>query len=1554
MSPSQDESVPSNLASGDDKLTSALAQLRLKLLDLTGRNRLINFKHTAGKSLQFVEGQFAAIYQKLVEANNKIEILGLPEPARREWVERNGRLSRPDPKDWARKQNIPTEYDLPFPDDGCGHANVRALMYPDDLAKHCRKIEREAVLAIEETGANMLFLVLGFLEFPDQQDSGRIFAAPLISIPVTMAKAEKGGKQVFFLQHTGDDISDNLSLYEKLKNDYGLTLPEVDEDQADIEGYFLAIQKIIKAYPQFSVRRRASLCILSFTNMLLVRDLDPANWPQKEDRNNLTDHPIIKIVFEGTSGEEGTSLSFAQEHSVEEEPGATIPLVYDADSSQHSALVDAHSLGKNLVIEGPPGTGKSQTITNLIAACLATGKKVLFVAEKLAALDVVKNRLTLAGLEPFALELHSNKTNKKRVLEELAKRIKFHATCPVDLPKKLQEIEAHRSELKAYSDIINAIAHNAFGLTLHQVMWRAEKHRQALSVEEAFLTQIVIADATEISAFKLSGRMDCLRHLGSQYSEIGGFDTDSTFWGFFPERIIPGDEVQLRNTFTTSCEWAGQFAVDGRAIGELLQGDVVGLSLEFANTQLEVLKNLLATVDEKQPLHLIPGFFAGDTTGNRARHLLEELSVQIERYQRLHPAVKEGLRLESSVTQTKLNELNQLQRLAEQCGTVLGNSNEISRLTDALVRDHERLSSGLGAIGEFCKSKGIPFDGSRQNMLRIAEFAQLVIEAPVDLFHLQCTGLARDGCYPALEALSKLQGACFALEKEMGEELYLDALPPEATIKEAILTLREGDAWYRNFQGPWRSAISLHKRLQRIKQRIPAKDRLGQLETLSSLLQLKDRWKSHPAWLQYLGFPAPAVPHELDGYVALARWNRAIQVSQEEIQSTIFTPTELDARKAINLRHEFAVFNTNLATAHDALKHLDLLPKLSEACGTQSIEKVAKFVKAFSDELASQLDWIRSETLAQSSFSRVLSACEAAVERQQISIEVNTNSEVRNLLGEWFAGADTDIQEALNALSFGQGIDGLNLSGQIKAKLRSAHPGETAVEIADALQNVCNGLTHVAELEKQLAAFGKIELSVWFRADISDSLADFSSSLAGKLSKAADEADLLIPWSLYIARRKEADDMGLANFVNLLERTQVKPGEIADAYAYCTYYTIVREAFRNVPQLGRFTGLKHNQIRDEFKRLDKEIIHLRGKEIAALCCKNTRPPSGRNGTLVDDRTEMVLLNYLLPQQRPRMPVRKMLKRAGRTVQALKPCFMMGPQAVAQYLVPGAIQFDLVIMDEASQLKPEEAVGSIARGGQLVVVGDPKQLPPTSFFSRMTQSIEDDEQYSTTDAESILDVCTAQFHPTRALRWHYRSQHHSLIAFSNQHFYRNNLIIFPSPYGQSSRLGVRATYLADAIYENQTNLKEAKRVVDAVAEHLTTRPDESLGVVTLNIKQRDLIAELLEERLRNLKGADAYRERWVKEGQPLFIKNLENVQGDERDVIIISTTFGKPPGASAVRQNFGPISRQGGWRRLNVLFTRARKSIAIYTSLRPEDIVMDGTTPDGTKALRNYL
>lgn len=1539
-------------------LTSALEQLRLKLLDLTGRNRLINFKHTAGKSLQFVEGHPAAIYQKLVEANNKasISVLGLPEPARRDWVERNGRLQRPEPREWAKSAGVSTGYDISGAGEDSVESNVRALMYPDDLAKHCRKIEREATLAIEETGANMLFLVLGFLEFPDQRDSDKAFTAPLISVPVSLQKKEVAGIQQFSLLYTGDDISENLSLREKLRNDFGLVLPELAEEQIEINGYFAEIQAIIKKQPGFALKHRVSLCLLSFSNMLLVRDLDPTKWPSNGDQNSLIDHPIVREVFEGRADDGGAGFSLAEEHLVEEGPGASIPLVYDADSSQHSALIDVLSLKKNLVIEGPPGTGKSQTITNLIAACLAEGKKVLFVAEKLAALEVVKNRLSLAGLEPFVLELHSNKTNKKRVLEEIAKRTTFRPNNPGDLPRLQQQLEAHRKDLKAYTDLINSIAHNAFGLTLHQIMWRAEKHRQGLSNEESMLSQINIIDATQISEFEFGRRMDCLGYLGSQYKSVGGFDASCTFWGFYPERLIPGDEVKLTQVFETADGWGQAFVDASKHFSQVLGGRIHNLSLSFSGEQLAVLKRLLETANQQLPLHLIPGFFEDDETGAAAAKTIEAFAKQVEQFHSLEGAVKAALKLESSVTKSGADDLKSLKRQADSLGAELGSLNELRSHHQQLVETTGKLSAANMAVISFLGGKNIPYDGSKQKLEQLLSFTDLILDAPEEHFHLQTSGLTRDGAVQAIDQLLALQAEWTELEKELGDSLYVDTLPHEGDIKQAILTLREGEAWYRIFQGRWRKAVGLHKALQRAKQKMPSQKRLEQLEKIIKLLSLKDQWKSSPTWTQFIGLAAPATPSPLEGYLSLAKWNREIKVASEDIQALLIDPISFTADQARALRREFSAVKLEITTAIGAFKSInEKLKRLSEFSGSHLIEKVMEKTGEFTEALEDRFEWLELEARSQATFAQVVTGCDAALERSALKSQIQANARVKTLLGELYLGVDTDCATAIEALSFGKSIDSLNLSPQVRYKLRSGHPIETCRTLVAALEDVHAGLQHVENLIGTLSQFGAFEMDTWTGAPADEDLELFVSALHGAVQKAVQDQDLLIPWSLYITRRKEASELTLNEFVELLEKKRIKHDELTDAYAYCTYSTITREAFRNIPALGRFTSLKHNQIRDEFKRLDREIISLRGKAIAYECSRKASPPPGKSGARVDDRTEMVLLNYLMPQQRPRMPVRKILTRAGGSIQALKPCFMMGPQAVAQYLTPGVIKFDLVIMDEASQLKPEEAIGSIARGGQLVVVGDPKQLPPTSFFSRMSQDGESNEdQFTTTDAESILDVCSSHFRPTRSLRWHYRSQHHSLIAFSNQSFYRGNLIIFPSPYGQGGKLGVRAVYLADAIYENQTNLREAKRVVDAVVEHIANRPNESLGIVTLNIKQRDLIAELLEERLRSVRGADTYRENWITEGAPLFIKNLENVQGDERDSIIISTTFGKPPGSSAVRQNFGPISRQGGWRRLNVLFTRAKRSIALYTSMRPEDIVMDGTTPDGTKALRNYL
>ena len=424
-----------------------------------------------------------------------------------------------------------------------------------------------------------------------------------------------------------------------------------------------------------------------------------------------------------------------------------------------------------------------------------------------------------------------------------------------------------------------------------------------------------------------------------------------------------------------------------------------------------------------------------------------------------------------------------------------------------------------------------------------------------------------------------------------------------------------------------------------------------------------------------------------------------------------------------------------------------------------------------------------------------------------------------------------------------------------------------------------------------------------------------------------------------------------------LESGKIPAADLASAFELSAYQSIGRSIYQSYPELSRFNGTAHDKTRADYRALDAEIVSLTGRDYASQIDRRTSVPEGQRGTIVGDFTDMQLLRREINKQRRHIPIRQLVKRAGAALQELKPCFMMGPLSVAQYLEQGVLKFDLVVMDEASQLRPEEAIGAIARGTQLVVVGDPKQLPPTSFFDRMVDGSDDEEEDEAPAAisgmESILDICQQLFTPVRSLRWHYRSHHESLIAFSNHHFYKN-LIVFPSPYAKNPGLGVKYRYVRGGSYKDRQNAPEAQRVVDAVLEHMLKRPDESLGVVTLNQTQRELIEELLDKKLKTFDEGANFMGRWEAEGWPFFVKNLENVQGDERDVIFISTTFGKAPGTDKVRQNFGPISRPDGWRRLNVLFTRSKRRIELFTSMAPEDIVVDARTPLGTKALRDYL
>jgi hypothetical protein len=329
-----------------------------------------------------------------------------------------------------------------------------------------------------------------------------------------------------------------------------------------------------------------------------------------------------------------------------------------------------------------------------------------------------------------------------------------------------------------------------------------------------------------------------------------------------------------------------QFAQSVANYNAVLGNRTFGLTLDSAATQLQALRQLADKADQSLPLHLTPRLFHNDKTGLHAARRLEGFAAQLARYYDLAPVATQSIHDEEAVTPDRRVALWELERVATQLGANLRSPAELHKFGNRLQSEGERLDGALHAIEECCSQNSIQFDGSRTGLTTLRELARVVTDAPEQLLHLQSPGLIRS--HQAIEALAQLQCEWTELAAELDNVLYLDALPGEAALKQAVLTLREGNAWYRTFQGRRRAAVAIHRSLQRDKRRVPAQERLGQLERTIALLQLKERWRTDPAWLQYIGRTAPAEPIALDGHVALAAWNRSVKLVLEHVGTVVF------------------------------------------------------------------------------------------------------------------------------------------------------------------------------------------------------------------------------------------------------------------------------------------------------------------------------------------------------------------------------------------------------------------------------------------------------------------------------------------------------------------------------------------------------------------------------------------------------------------------------------------------------------------------------------------
>lgn len=506
-----------------------------------------------------------------------------------------------------------------------------------------------------------------------------------------------------------------------------------------------------------------------------------------------------------------------------------------------------------------------------------------------------------------------------------------------------------------------------------------------------------------------------------------------------------------------------------------------------------------------------------------------------------------------------------------------------------------------------------------------------------------------------------------------------------------------------------------------------------------------------------------------------------------------------------------------------------------------------------------------------------------------------------------------------------------------------------AQKIATLRNNVSSCLDKCKALLKSFVEMTALNEVLAFKVEIKEAKIE---EVKAKITIMRDSIEGVSPWLSFQKELQECEKVGLERFVKKIIATKTPHNKIKDVFICQFLRCWVDVAITKRPALTHFNGKNHEQLIDKFKELD-----LRQMELAKIRIQHLLSGNFDSSWESSKSSEPGILERETRKSRAFKPLRKLFQEIPHLLLNLKPCLMMSPLTVAQYMSPSLFKFDLVIFDEASQVPPEDSIGAILRGASVVVAGDTQQLPPTTFFQSTVITPEDEEEefeeYLPQDLDSILDESATAGFPRVMLEWHYRSRHESLIAFSNKNFYGNRLYTFPNAEETSSTLGVKFHLLPNTSYKKGqgVNIEEAQEVAKQVFSHFKENPEHSLGVGTFNLKQKFVIEDAIEQLRKENPDFEEFFAKDKKEH--FFIKNLESIQGDERDVIFLSIGYGKDE-SGRLSMNFGPINRIGGEKRLNVLITRARIRLEIFSSIRGSDFDLSKTDSKGVFLLKSYL
>jgi very-short-patch-repair endonuclease len=1475
----------------DKKLALQMQRWRDDLLTIDRRQRLVYFQHPKSGTFEVVEPGCLAVEALInggdvvLESNEPVEL---------------------DPGESAAGIGLPTR----------GPRTLRvAAKTSAQILSTSKRLHQRSEQEYADRGVWTLYLGYGMLNWVDPADSKKI-SSPLLLVPVRLVKE---GQQ-YVLRRTEDEPALNTALGLKLSRDFAIELPEFEVDDLNVSRMLPSVRRAVSDESGWTVDDRVVMSIFSFHKEAMYRDLE-----QNEAR--IVANGMIQLMALGPDAPHSSDISFdpvADEELDSHLAPEKLHSILDADGSQRKCVLAARE-GRSFIMDGPPGTGKSQTIANIIAELMATGKTVLFVSEKAAALDVVRDRLTHRQLDPFLLELHSHKATRKQVVQTLhAELTRRPVAKNLFSDTDRSQLVKSRKRLTDHASAMNEIR-RPLGRSLHDVLGR-------------------LAQLTDFDAYS-SGDPKTLGSLSAEHlAELQMAATAlSKVWR-------PAEEGE-------SFLWRG-LSGEGLTQAQIkeLDNDVSALSLAT--------ERLLRTVrlfEAQVPFWSVDL----DVAGIRSRTLLTSLLRDRRRVpQTWFTATNLGpLLTKMEKLQSEENLFNAKEdHIRQACADRWNRSDQDLQgpLDEFLQNDSKIFSRPLNqlTLGQI--------DGIEQGAATAAAQITSIMEKAQELgrlFDLELKALTLNKCR-ALSSLAELSQRGSLPEPHWINPSVQGALDESARVLSQLsMIVRERQAAMESVYRP--EILSLD--INGLKVRFETHHRGLKLWSKQARLDKKTLRDMTVA-----GVVNKEVIAMLGDALAWQTAQANLSANEPEYGPRLGSYYHGAATDFTRITQALEVARSAIKLAGDDIGPSTLARQLSRS-STPDLEliplarDVAGFIASFgrdtsvlfNEKFHETLGDVPLETLHQNLAEAGENFKAARPLRARLCAlvgEIGTLSSARTVLRQISelsniedatAQAAAPNSEALGPRYRPRGTDWATLREDHAwtSSVRKAIGGpidREAVRFVEEFEasnlDLADNHTRWLEAKDKLAAYFDHQRSVELGAELDRDLEDAEELLADLSSDTASDVDI---WFEYKKLCLALNRAGVSTTLASLQESRSPSSHVVRAVERAALEPWAEQVIDGDSRLSEHRASGRESLLEQFKDLDSRLINNAHSAIVEACV-GRRPRTNVGPAAV--------IAHEANKKSRHKPIRRLLEETGSVVQALKPCFMMSPLSVSQYLPPSLI-FDVVIFDEASQVMPADSVNCIYRGKQLIVAGDQKQLPPTSFFT--SADIETDDEDEPDNFDSVLDLCKASGAMTSLpLSWHYRSLHEDLITYSNYRIYEGKLNTFPGAAEEANDLGVHHEFVA-GIYQRgagSRNPIEAERVVDRVLEHRRLNSDLSLGVVTFSTQQAEAVSEAIERRAEHeplLAGLMEDHDRL----HGFFVKNIESVQGDERDIIIFSIGYG-PDEVGKLTMNFGPLTRKGGERRLNVAITRARRRVEVVSSFHAGDMT-DGTS-EGNRHLKNYL